>query len=55
MMYAPVTNDDLHSDCGEGTQRQLFLPHVHADTKLSHIRYILITHPHQDRMLDSVD
>lgn len=37
------------SDCGEGTQRQLILPHVQAGVKLSNIRTILITHLHPDR------
>lgn len=38
------------SDCGEGTQRQLLLPHVNSHTKLAQIRTILITHLHPDRV-----
>lgn len=43
------------SDCGEGTQRQLILPHVQAGVKLSNIRTILITHLHPDRTCVSAD
>lgn len=38
-------------DCGEGTQRQLLLPHVNSHTKLAQIRTILITHLHPDHIL----
>ncbi|WFD21246.1 non-specific serine/threonine protein kinase [Malassezia caprae] len=38
------------SDCGEGTQRQLFSADVHSETKLTQIHTILITHLHPDRL-----
>ncbi|PKI82688.1 hypothetical protein MVES_003445 [Malassezia vespertilionis] len=41
-------------DCGEGTQRQLINPVVQAETKLSQIRTILITHLHPDHILGVV-
>ena len=42
----------LMLDCGEGTQRQLF---THSpNTKLNHIRTVLITHLHPDHVLGLV-
>ncbi|KOS12818.1 metallo-hydrolase oxidoreductase [Malassezia pachydermatis] len=50
----PIATRNYSSDCGEGTQRQLFTAHVHSETKLSHIRTILITHLHPDHILGLV-
>ncbi|WFD32849.1 ribonuclease Z [Malassezia sp. CBS 17886] len=41
-------------DCGEGTQRQLLSSHIRAESRLSQIHLVLITHLHPDHTLGLV-